>query len=247
MKRFTRVALCSLLALLLLGASALAGTQTLSLQDIKDEAMQLVQDSTALQNELLRKGRDTSVKAAFAEGNDAYNEARYEDAIDAYTRYLTMYPRDWQAYNNRALCAMQLGYFRDALSDTMVAYWIGDVVRPEALLNLLVAGHGLGFDAAVLLHAMRVDTAVDVATPLTEIYTDAEARNAIVEALAFNIAYAQMESPGLSDGGTGSSSPFDLLTGAPMADDIQAVLETLDRDEDVAQLMDYLEALLAAR
>ena len=69
-------------------------------------------------------GNSKSLEESYKKGVEAFNAGRFSEAVDRFTRVLSVTPTDTSALNNRAICYRQLEKYEDALSDVSTAILI---------------------------------------------------------------------------------------------------------------------------
>lgn len=182
--------------------------------------------------------------------NDMYKEQQYDSAYGYYFMNRSMMYKSCWMLNNVGLCMLQLQRNEEALVLYMAILMKAPDSQPESLLNLLIAGHAMGFGPGELLESVNM-TPDKFQASLEQKNFSQDTVYAMLCSLCYNIIYMRMEEPSVGTVETTVPDKPDidaLLAEEDPSDMLRVQLEALgDKDEDVIQLLAYFDALLALR
>lgn len=182
--------------------------------------------------------------------NALYKKGDYQGAYDYYLTHKSSMIKSCWYMNNVGLAMLQLQKNDEALVLYMAIQYKAREEQPESLINLLVAGHALGFGPKELLDE------VNMTASLFQKYLKAKkygksAIDGMIRSLCYNVIYMKIEDPSVTAKTSKSTAKPDLAallkdsaTGAKMMATLRYMAKT---DEDAKALLAYFEALLKLR
>ena len=217
---------------------------------VSEKLQPYVNQARTMVSELGTGYMDSSMMDAL---NTEYANAEYADAYALYENNAGMFKQSCWVMNNVGLIMMQVDRYEDALTLYFAIQYKTEGTQPESLINLLVAGHALGFSPKELMDAAGMD-ADTYKKQLSEKNYGDETINDMVRSLCYNIIYMRMEEPERASTETEEPAAAQALDiDALLAQDdtgeaLRAQLRLLGTtDQDVAELLTYFDALLQMR
>lgn len=182
--------------------------------------------------------------------NEKCRQGDYQGAYDYYQANNETLRKSCWAMNNVGLMAMQLGYSEEALSLFLAIQYKTQGSQPESLINLLVAGHAMGFGPKELMDAVGMDADIFKGALSAKQYSQ-DIIDGMIRSLCYNIIYMRMEEPEVGTASARSGGSLDIGTLLSQADPGQTLMKELAAisatDQDVKELLAYFEALLTLR